>query len=89
MIAIKRGNTLAKEAYVRYRQDPRLGQNRDNEAFRDVVQRVVISGPVFRAAQNVLGTAVESPAGEVLAEGDRPSVQLSRALTAPPEGPSR
>ncbi len=63
MITIKRVNTLAKEAYERYRQDPRHGAIRDREAFCDAVKAVVVTGLVFEAAQIVLGAATETEVG--------------------------
>ena len=60
MITIKRVNTLAKEAYERYRQDPHHGAVRDREAFCDAVKAVVVTGLVFEAAQIVLGAAAET-----------------------------
>jgi hypothetical protein len=63
MITIKRVNTLSKEAYERYRQDPRHGASRDREAFCDAVKAVVVTGLVFEAAQIVLGAAAETEAG--------------------------
>jgi hypothetical protein len=59
MITIKRVNTLLKEGYVRYRQDPRHGTDRDAGAFCDAVRSVVVTGLVFEAAQIVLGAACE------------------------------
>jgi hypothetical protein len=64
MITIKRINTLSKEAYERYRQDPRHSASQDREAFCDAVKAVVVTGLVFEAAQIVLGAA-EAPADEV------------------------
>ena len=84
MITIKRINTLSKEAYERYRQDPRHRANRDREAFCDAVKAVVVTGLVFEAAQIVLGAATEAPDDEVrhghVGEYEHAPVQRREAL---------
>ncbi len=60
MITIKRVNSLTKEAYERYRRDPRHGAGRDRDAFCDAVKAVVVTGLIFEAAQIVLGAVMET-----------------------------
>ena len=62
MIVVKTVNTLTKQAYERYVQDPRsVGERspRDREAFCDAVKAIVVTGLVFEAAQLVLGASTD------------------------------
>ena len=83
MITIKRVNTLLNEGYVRYRQDPRHGTDRDAGAFCDAVRSVVVTGLVFEVAQIVLGAACERETEfvERASAGEERATALAERLT--------